>query len=102
MPRQISQEKRLEWEEKVRAQEESGKNMTQWCREQQIHYSTFSYWKKQFRPTVKTLSRSSFTELSDGTSTGITIHCQRIQIHLTKDFDLVTLTRCLRLLGTAC
>ena len=92
--------KRRDWAEKVRLHKESDPDtsIASWCREQQIDYKAFLYWKKQFKLNqTSTLNRSSFTELSEAPiTTGITIEYQKVQIHLAKDFDSVVLVKCLR------
>ena len=100
MPRPISPEQKREWEERVHLQKESGQTALRWCRELQVNYNLFLYWRRRFglAPT-RTITRSSFKELPNSSdNTGITIAYQQIQIHLAKDFDPVVLMRCLRAL----
>lgn len=105
MPRPYPEEKRLEWKERVRIQQESGQAISQWCREQQIDYDSFLYWRKRFGSVPpRTVDRSSFVELAESPDkTGIILECQKVQIHLAKNFDPLVLIKCLRALkGEAC
>ena len=90
MPR--SNEKKLEWEERVRKQRESGLSIARWCQENHIMKSTFSYWRDKLSP--KTLDQSSFTELVE-TRKGITVEYNGFCIHLDEHFDSTTFTRCI-------
>ena len=97
----LPSEKRFEWAEKIRQQKESDLSVSRWCRERQISYSAFLYWKDRLSPKPP-IHRASFTELPEVPATaGITIECQKIQIHLTRDFDPILLTKCLRALKEA-
>ena len=92
-----SLEKRRAWEERIRLQKESGLSVERWCRDHQVSYHGFIYWKKRLNPSPP-LSRSSFTELSDAKGTGIVIEHRGIRIHLDKHFEPATLKRCLAVL----
>lgn len=104
MPVRFPEEKRLQWKERIRLQQESGQTIALWCREQQVNYDSFLYWKGRFSPaSAGGVDRSSFKELLDLDKTGITIEYQQIQIHLSKNFDPSVLMKCLRVLkGEAC
>jgi hypothetical protein len=100
-------EKKLEWEEKVRQQRESGLSITRWCRQNQIPSNTFRYWKDKLFPRAQ-LTRSCFTELPvsreiDSRETGISIEYRGVRIHIDKHFDPSTLKSCLSVLkGVPC
>ncbi len=99
MIQSASSKKKLEWEEKVRLQKESGQSVLQWCRERQINYDAMIYWRKRLGFSPARVKRSSFKELLDTSDqTGITIEYNQIQIHLTKNFDPSVLMKCLRIL----
>lgn len=91
-----SNEKRLEWQERIQTQRESGLSIAQWCKENQIPTHVFYYWKSRLFP--KTLQRDSFTELRNAKDTGVVIKCGAIQIHIDNCFDPSTLKQCLELL----
>ena len=105
MPQRFSEQKRLEWREQLRLQQESGLSVSRWCKEQQVNYNSFLYWKKQLRSvSAGSIERSSFKELPDlSSSPGVTIECQTLQIHLGQNCDPAILMKCLReLKGGTC
>jgi hypothetical protein len=94
----ILRNKSHEWEEKIQQQLQSGLPATRWCQQQQIPYNAFAYWKRRFIP-ISPLKRESFIELSDRPSkNGIELEYNNIRVRLDKDFDAVTLKRCLQIL----
>ena len=97
MPRPSSLEKKKKWEETISRQRQSGLSIQRWCRENHISLQTFYYWRDKLFPKAA-LSRSSFTELTDSKSTGITIECRGVRIHLDRQFDPSTLKKCLQVL----
>ena len=90
----LPSEKRLEWKERILAQQASGLSATKWCHQNQISRPGFFYWKDRFFPKQK-LSRSSFAELSYTNRSGISIECHGVRICLERDFDPLILKRCL-------
>lgn len=97
MPKPISTEKKLDWEAKIRRQQESGLPIDRWCRQNQITTCSFHYWKHRLFPKSK-LTRSDFTELPANQGTGICIEYQGIRILVDKSFDPATLRSCLAIL----
>jgi len=102
MPKPFPEEKRQEWKRLVEQWEKNDRNIsiTRWCSEQKINYNTFLYWRERFGSNpVKQIDRSSFKELPNPiTAPGITLEYNRIRIQLERDFDVTTLTKCLRVL----
>ncbi len=94
--RVTTEEKKRQWQERIEQQRESGLSINRWCQENAISVSQFYYWKSRICPT--TIKRASFTEVVDAESKGITIECGGVQMHLSKDFDALTLKRCLAVL----
>jgi hypothetical protein len=94
MSKPLPPEKRLEWEEKIRKQQESGLSMEKWCNQHQIPSHRFYYWKERLFPKPP-LNRSCFAELPDSKNTGIAIEYRGLQIRLDKHFDSAALKRCL-------
>ena len=92
-----SQEKRLEWEERIRQQRESGLSIGKWCQQNQIVPRHFYYWRDRLSPKPE-LNRSSFIELSQTKRPGICIEYHGLRIHLDKHFDPLMLKRCLAVL----
>jgi hypothetical protein len=94
MPQSLSQEKKLEWEEKIRQQSKSGLSIERWCRQNEIAAHMFHYWKGRLFPKPQ-LTRSCFTELTSHQSTGISIEYKDFRIQVNKCFDPATLRNCL-------
>lgn len=82
------------WEVCVSTWKASGKSARQWCKERNIPQSTFNYWQDKFFP--KKLDPTAFVEIPSEQSTGIEIRCLGFEIHVGKEFDQTTLTRCLK------
>lgn len=104
MPKPSSEEKKLEWKDKIRQQRESGLSIEEWCRQNQITSHIFHYWKNRLMPKAE-LSRSCFTELSEdqGQSTGVTMEYKGVRILIDRSFDPATLRSCLAALrGIQC
>ncbi len=97
MPRPLSEEKRQEWKERIRLQQESGQSMLKWCQENQVNYDSFLYWKKHFNPSP--FNRAAFFELIDPCKeAGLSIEYKGVKIALAKHFDPTALTQCLKTL----
>lgn len=101
-----SRELRKFWSEKLAQWQLSGKNGSQWCKEQKLSYQYFIYWKKVL--SVEQESReiaSQFTELVDEPletkNSGIKIQCDDLFLHVNVDFDSETLRRLILLLQRA-
>ena len=89
-----SEEKRAAWKKIIYQQQTSGKNISKWCRENQVHPRVFYSWRLKIFPKV--LNRSCFTKLIDNKkSTGVAIEYQGVRICLDEHFDLTTLKNCL-------
>jgi hypothetical protein len=102
MSKPLPPEKKLEWEEKVRQQLESGLSIAKWCSQNQIVVHTFYYWKERLFPKNQ-LTRSCFTELPVSQGTGISIEYRGVRILIDKYFDPATLKSCLSALkGVSC
>lgn len=97
MPKPLSPDKKLEWEEKIRKQKESGLSVERWCRENQISPHTFYYWKDRLFPKPLP-GHLNFAELSNAKETGIVIEHGNLRIRLDKHFDPNILKQCLALL----
>jgi len=85
MPRPISEDKKQDWEIKVREQEESGLSINEWCRQNQITKASFHYWKEKLKP--KKLQKKSFTELSFKKSDAISLQACGISIRISSECD---------------
>ena len=94
MPKPLSKEKKLDWEIKIRQQQESGLSINQWCRQNHITKGSFHYWKDRLFQKDK-LTRTCFTELPVDEGPGICIEYQGVRILIEKSFDPITLRSCL-------
>jgi transposase-like protein len=80
-----SEEKKLKWQTLVEQQRQSGLSIEKWCQQNQIHPSTFHYWKDKFFP--KQLQKSSFTELNIKRSDAISLQARGLCIRIGRDCD---------------
>jgi len=88
--------KRTLWSSRIEAWKASGKSGAAWCREQQISYNTFGYWKQALGQIEK---RPTFVELSeDSQGMGITLECNEITIRLEENYCIASLKSLLELL----
>ena len=102
MPTPASPQKRQEWEEKIHQQKESGQSIVRWCEQNNISYHTFNYWRERLG-YMQPLKATSFKELTDTSSdSGICIEKKGLRIHVSKNFDLSTLSQCLKALDKLC
>lgn len=92
-----SPEKKVEWEERIRLQRESGLSVERWCIQNEIKPYNFNYWRKRIAPQPA-LNRSSFKELSNEAHTAIVMEYRGIVIRLDKNFDPLILKNCLSVL----
>jgi len=85
------------WLERIHEQKSSSLSIAVWCKQNQIPYQTFCYWKR--RLTKPSITQVSFIEQQEkDTQSGIQLECKGIKVHLEKDFDSSTLSRVLTLL----
>lgn len=99
--RVVSEEqRRQEWLGRVMEWEKSGKTMKAWCRENDIVYSTFFYWKTRLLSKSNLPEQASFIEITEDLSneSGIVIEYQNVVVKVSKNFDILTLSRCIQLL----
>lgn len=87
--------KSQEWKNQIDAWKSSGKSTRHWCKERGISPSTFKYWQNKILPAK--LDPKAFFEIpSEQHSLGIEIRYQGFEIHVGKEFDQTTLSRCLK------
>ena len=95
-----------EWQDKIECWVTSGKSVKGWCRENNINKSKFYYWRRklteiQSSPLQKNETKIPFIEVlpdKPHSRSGIEISVKHAAIHLSKDFDEVSLLRCLKVL----
>jgi hypothetical protein len=94
---------RDEWKMLVEQWRASGRSMTAWCREQQIHKNTFIYWTKISAPPKKVdMVRDDFTELKNekhASTAGVLIEWRGCKIHLDHAIAPLILEKCLHVIG---
>lgn len=61
MPKQFSEDKKLEWKRLIEQQRQSGLSVRNWCQKQNLIPNTFHYWQAKLFP--KELQTTSFVEL---------------------------------------
>ncbi len=93
------------WQKRIADWKQSGQSGSQWCRTNDITYSTFQYWKRRLIPSGEEEVSGGFIELSGRSAApveaGIEIRVGQMRIQLQRDFDEATLGRLLLVLGRA-
>ena len=91
-----------EWLHLIKQWKDSGKSLAAWCREQNLSKSTFLYWvqkQKKHTPSVNSLKKEHFTELTSPASdiASIEIHYEQLYIRLPANCDPRLLTSCIKI-----
>jgi hypothetical protein len=98
----LAEQRLNEWEIKINQWKASQKSITTWCKEQSIPEHRFYYWQRKLKKTSQKAftDNSSFVQLADSSEgvSGIELKIQKFTINLSREFDTVTLKRCLQLL----
>jgi transposase-like protein len=94
---------REEWGALVKEWQTSGKSMTAWCRENQIHKNTLIYWVQRDAPKkASKITRHDFTELKeDPVKEKILIEWRGCKIHADARIALQILDKCLHFIERA-
>lgn len=92
-----------EWKSRFIKWQSSGLSGRSWCRENQVSYGAFSYWRQKFTSQpdlIPELNTDSFLEITDSAHgiSGLTLEYKGINIYLAKRFSEEALKRCLKLL----
>lgn len=88
-----NQEKKDLWEQRLQECQESAKSAMKWCKEQNISYATYCYWKSKLKSSAQ--EQVIFEELKEPSSTAIELRWGEACLYLDKDFDIATLEKCL-------
>jgi hypothetical protein len=96
MPRSNLKTERIKWENRIYQQKDSGKNISAWCRENQILTRSFFYWRAKLFP--KEINRDCFTELVENKNSNIKLEYSGIFINLDENFNTEALKKCLKVL----
>jgi len=96
-----SPKKKAEWAERIENWRASGQSITAWCRENNVTYFSFLYWRKRLDPSWKAEKekQASFVQLTDeSTDTGIAVSVGSCSIRLSRGFDEASLAKCVDVL----
>lgn len=83
------------WEQRLRECQKSTMSAKKWCKEQNIPYPAFCYWKSKLQ--CPTQEKVIFEELKEP-STAIELRWGEARLYLSEDFDIATLEKCLMVL----
>jgi hypothetical protein len=86
-----SEGKRVLWEQRLQEWKDSKRSAAKWCKEQNISYATFCYWKSKLAPQEEVI----FEELKEPSSTAIELRWGEARLYVSEDFDIATLEKCL-------
>ena len=84
------------WERRLQEWEASSQSGKRWCKEQNITYATFNYWKSKLKSSVQ--EGIVFEELKESSPSAIELRWGEAHIYLSEDFDIATLEKCLLVL----
>jgi hypothetical protein len=86
------------WSRRIQEWKSSQSSIAQWCRDHNLSYHQFLYWKSRFYGQD---GRASFIELQDliRKDSGVSIEVNGVHIHARCNFDENTLIRLVKLLG---
>lgn len=92
----LTHEQRQQWADRVESWRTSGKSVAEWCREHEVVYHKFLYWKDRFSQKKEKRSNSittAFVEIPEDKTdrAGISLEYQGLRIRLSKRFDHSTL-----------
>lgn len=92
------------WTNNLDEQEASGQSGASWCRQKNIRYSTFLYWRRRLKNKSQVQEcKPSFIELVNNEeklcSNWMEITIQGAKIILSRKFDKDGLLHCLKILG---
>ena len=85
MPKPSSEDKKLEWENLIEEQRQSGLSIDKWCQQRNLIPHTFHYWKNKLFP--KQLQKSNFTELSMRRPDAISLQARGLYVRMGSDCD---------------
>jgi hypothetical protein len=91
------------WRERIRLWKESGQSPTTWCRQNNLTYHNFAYWRQRERDSLKPKS-SRFIELpqeSHQDHVGLRIEVGGVTLTVDREFDEETFLKVVRSLRRA-
>ena len=92
----LTPEQKQEWNDRVEGWLVSNMSAAKWCRDNELDYNKFLYWKERFSQKKEKHNNSittAFVEIPEhkSDSAGIIMEYQGLRIHLSKQFDHSTL-----------
>ena len=91
----LTPEQKQDWKNYIEGWRRSGKSASEWCKENEIGYHKFLYWRTRFsqKEEKQNSMTTAFIELPEDKSNaaGITIEYKNLCIRLSKQFDHSTL-----------
>lgn len=92
------QQRRDRWERAVAEWQASGLSGAAWCRQNNVNYLQFLYWKDRFPAKAP-----EFVEVDDRQEkSGLVLECNGVQLHLENDFNEALLARVISILCKLC
>lgn len=91
-------EKTAEWREKIRQWQASGLTGYSWCKENNLPYKTFGYWKRRFLGASKPASRFFELPAERENDSKLSIEGNGIVLSVGQNFDEERLFQILRIL----
>ena len=90
------------WKKRLEQWRSSGRSPRSWCQEHGVTIHTFYYWRRKLMPIaqIPPAELNQFVELVDDepSASGLSIECQGVTIHLSRDFHEQSLISCLNIL----
>lgn len=87
-----------QWAEKITAWRESGLSIAAWCRQNDVGYHRFLYWRKRLQQNTQPSGR--FVELTVEPSS-LAVECNGVTLHIERGFDRELLRQVLAVLKAA-
>lgn len=93
-----------QWIQRVNNWRSSGQSIAEWCRENDVVYHQFFYWRDRLTEAdlgMAVKQSMLFVELPEELheKAGVEIESKGMFIRLSRDFDAATLLRCLQVVG---
>ncbi len=74
-----------QWTEKITAWRRSGQSVAAWCRQNDVTYHRFLYWRKRLQQTMVPVP-TPFVELTFE-HTYLAVECNGVTLHIERGFD---------------
>lgn len=87
-----------EWRERIRQWQASGLTGYSWCKENNLPYKTFGYWKRRFLGVSKPTSKFFELPAEREDNSKLSIEGNGISLNVAQNFDEESLLQILRIL----